>query len=1009
MQFVELAEVCFGRKRKRQNDLANFKLLVVRGADQSVVMSINLAGVKLNEREEARYSVVGSSSVSNVDLPWESDAVQSIYPKDLAIPVGDDSAYAVILINSISAPQMKMFNLQKSGDVYESLKLTQFMEKTLRSINQDMIVYGRRVHTNRCEIFERLWPDGTILTPTRRYLLRDFDSSNPELQSQDYSLNRCTSGTDPHTPEAFQTDAVSPGLKNPCQGKSFFLEDYVTKITPINPPLQPEEVSVEECESDIINAPPEMYRDMSEDQFFKTREQELNKYKRQCIRPGGSETEYSEAEILTDKTDQRIKSFGVTPMNLPYRVNTFQTEWISLTNVLFPPNRNPLMQKDIQEWIMVKQDTSKAPSEGIRFFCKICVYQISHHFAININAVKSIMTEKGFIGDTLAKNALEIERHSKDNAHLAAESFQRSILARKHKEDLKTIIKDLEEAEGGLLQPTFRMIRTVYMEAKTGIPFSKHEDIVKLQKANGVNLGTHAFHDKAAADITKIISQQMHKRLLRRLINDDVEFSILVDATTDSRNIPYFIVYIQTIEDNAPVIYFYRLIVLEKGESADATIASFWSAIQKDTTEDLPFEDYVKRKLIVFSSDGAAVMVGSRHSFHTLLREKVNNKELPAVICMAHKLQNTFRRAVTTGTNPIPYFKAYDKKITKFYNFYSSRGSKRWAHFVDVANSLGLNYRRLRKHIDIRWAASEYEVLRNLLTDYAPLRHDLVSIVADSDFTEDAKKQATELFELMQDKSWVVVLHEMMDVMTVFKFVSLGLQERAGVIAGKLELIQKGLAKLKELKTSNGGYLSNFLKETTCQTEPVICVDSTGCTLQQYEQCEVVVWKTEFALTDEDTDGKKSGFLLSTVKEKLYTELVKQFHHYFNMEELEAFEIFNQKLYDVPTCEATFVTGFLEALEKMKTSQSITKLCKFYSISEEHCKKMVDDWPILMTELLEVPSYVQNLQTEVEFFWPLVLRNDGNKLTALTPELQLLIQRMLTTPFGTAECKLLKY
>jgi len=167
------------------------------------------------------------------------------------------------------------------------------------------------------------------------------------------------------------------------------------------------------------------------------------------------------------------------------------------------------------------------------------------------------------------------------------------------------------------------------------------------------------------------------------------------------------------------------------------------------------------------------------------------------------------------------------------------------------------------------------------------------------------------------------------------------MQARAGVIASKLELIQKGLAKFNELKTTNSRYVSNFLKATMCQSEPVICVDSTGCTLPQYEQCEAVVGKIELGLTNEDTDGKNSGFLLSTVKEKLYTDLVNQFHHYLNIEELEAFEIFNQKTYEVPSCEATFVTGFFEALDKMKSSQSITKLCKFYSISEEQCNCML--------------------------------------------------------------------
>jgi len=237
MQFVELAEVCFGEKRRRKYKLEGFRLLVIKGADEAVVISADLSGVTLRDRGQTRFAVVGSPLVKNFELTWGDVKVQSIYIGVPPVPVGDDSAYAIMLIHSKYEKDLRLFSLKKEGSTYSKLQLTPFLERELRKMNHDMVVYGRKVHTNRCHIFERLWPDLSILDPSKKYLLRDWDDSKPQSQKADYSLNRCTDSTDPHKPEAFQIDVTSPGEENTCKGKAFFIEDFVTQLTPLNPAL----------------------------------------------------------------------------------------------------------------------------------------------------------------------------------------------------------------------------------------------------------------------------------------------------------------------------------------------------------------------------------------------------------------------------------------------------------------------------------------------------------------------------------------------------------------------------------------------------------------------------------------------------------------------------------------------------------------------------------------------------------------------------------------------------
>jgi hypothetical protein len=65
-------------------------------------------------------------------------------------------------------------------------------------------------------------------------------------------------------------------------------------------------------------------------------------------------------------------------------------------------------------------------------------------------------------------------------------------------------------------------------------------------------------------------------------VSNQKPFSLLVDSTTDSKNVPYLICFIQTIEDGYPMTYFYRLVELKEGESAEHTFNSFWSKVLED-------------------------------------------------------------------------------------------------------------------------------------------------------------------------------------------------------------------------------------------------------------------------------------------------------------------------------------------------------------------------------------------------------------------------------------------
>jgi hypothetical protein len=70
-----------------------------------------------------------------------------------------------------------------------------------------MVVYGRKSPTNRCNIFEELWPEQ--LKEDENILIRDWDRRIDE--APDLSLSRCSTTTTPFLPSSIKDGTPTPG------------------------------------------------------------------------------------------------------------------------------------------------------------------------------------------------------------------------------------------------------------------------------------------------------------------------------------------------------------------------------------------------------------------------------------------------------------------------------------------------------------------------------------------------------------------------------------------------------------------------------------------------------------------------------------------------------------------------------------------------------------------------------------------------------------------------------
>lgn len=81
-------------------------------------------------------------------------------------------------------------------------------------------------------------------------------------------------------------------------------------------------------------------------------------------------------------------------------------------------------------------------------------------------------------------------------------------------QEFRKINEELEGEDNKALVVTSRMIRTVYIEVKTNIPYSSHRNMVVMQDSNGVNMGFHHYDKTAATKMAASISNYMHEILI---------------------------------------------------------------------------------------------------------------------------------------------------------------------------------------------------------------------------------------------------------------------------------------------------------------------------------------------------------------------------------------------------------------------------------------------------------------------------------------------------------------
>lgn len=551
------------------------------------------------------------------------------------------------------------------------------------------------------------------------------------------------------------------------------------------------------------------------------------------------------------------------------------------------------------------------------------------------------------------------------------------ILQQKKQERIETEFKEIQDAEEkideGVLAVTARMMRTVFTEVKNNVPLASHPEIVNLQKANNVDLGIHHFDRQSATRMMEFISAEMHRRLIDHLLSKNSPVSIILDGSTDVSFRHFLIVYFQAMEDNVPIVYFYKLV-----ETADdETAAGYFNSLKRSfIEEERDLYGYLKSNLIGFASDGASVMMGRNHGLITFFQSYVDNP-IYSVHCMAHRLQ----LAITRCFNTFEYFKEFESVINNVTRFYSGNGYKRRSHLRALSVELNEAIYEMNYIYKARWISSELKVLNNIQKMWHLLVTDLLDISKDEEnFSLEARLVAEYLNTYLRGKNFLLLFHFLTDVLEHLSRWSRQMQQRTGLLIDFADFSEKVKNSFEILKTKNGKNLVAFLHNCLCPTQACETTDKYDDTPQVFfNRVELIQDHRTFAVP-----------WLVNIRDEFLSSLIDEVESYFPSGQLKNFDIFKPS--NLPSKEEeTFTYGTSE----------VYSICNFFQWND--CKGLQDDWIALLQSMMKSDRYCdgKNKESSSYAFWAQFSKSD----IAWTEKTRQLINTILVLPIGSADAE----
>jgi len=708
-EFIEIAQLCSGTAAKKidsinstlgKKSLQGYKIVAIshmKSLGFCVAMVANLWNSHIVNNN---YFTLGGVAVDNADIKFTDPMVKSRGKFTKGNP-----SISNFLQNANTYPSAVAILFSKNGvpeiDLSEKqtyLTVTSVLEP-LRLNIKDLIVYGRRATPDQCSVFEQLCDD---YNQDRKYILREYDSIG---KTYDRSLNRCGLSTEAFLPEMFKLGKPTPGSDNDCSQGPFVLADHMMKVAdPVIDEIM--DFELQGCSADL---PPSFVASAQSDLVERAMQTELSSYQYEACEPIYFTSDVTKADQSVRIADERVEAMDATPEPIEWDTTFyFKEKWVSLMEnhqknlIPIRPFKDPVNQ-EVRKWFEYLPNPTHPQLS--KYQCRLCA-KYYDKFMLAANYKPNVASP--FLGTNYNNNQEVIRKHFRSRAHQAVIATLITKTEKQLEGKFDALQEKIDAEDKMVLQITARMFRTVFVEQKANVPFDSHKMIVALQKKNSAVLGVHHYGRTAATEMVELMSNEMHKILLNEMVLKKMPCSIIVDSSTDSSGYHYLIVYFQTLENEHPVMYFYRLVLLGVDETSVGLLRSLNDTINNDSQEK-DFRNYLVKHLIGYSSDGASVMMGKYNGFHKKLEEEFGI-ELYAVHCMAHRLHLALRKPF----DKISLLSTFEDTVDSISNFYNNKGHKRKAHLRATALYMRLDLSQITYIFKELWISSEFTAIQHI-------------------------------------------------------------------------------------------------------------------------------------------------------------------------------------------------------------------------------------------------------------------------------------------------------
>ncbi|KAL4127544.1 hypothetical protein QTP88_011711 [Uroleucon formosanum] len=308
----------------------------------------------------------------------------------------------------------------------------------------------------------------------------------------------------------------------------------------------------------------------------------------------------------------------------------------------------------------------------------------------------------------------KIKQHSESKSHLLAEN----VLKKGSEQVLDSMFDHMSET---VINSNMRIFQTAYCLAKHHRPFLQFEELIELQKINGLNMGSSLHSRITATRIIHVIAKEMRQQLITRLIESNSKFTIMIDESTTLSTRCTLILYIlSNFDSEIPIVVFLDLTELDWKDTVDIEKA-LWLSLEKIGIS----KSFALKNWIAFASDGASVMLWTGvplHSLNLIHHSHSSTLSMIPVVDVTTTVMTGTKSGVAAKLlhdviKDVQGVSRFQSLMDILYSYYHQRPKNSRA-LDEACLKIGIEMKKIGRILNVRWSASSYRTIKVVWENY---------------------------------------------------------------------------------------------------------------------------------------------------------------------------------------------------------------------------------------------------------------------------------------------------